>query len=159
MRLDREKRGYTRLTRGCSSVGRASACHAEGRRFESHHPLRNPCKSAGGVVLSGNDGCSVAAFADQRGRNHPLGARLWTANAADPEGEDSCKSADSRLECSEIPPRPDGNEVILLQESQTHAEGHLGRVVDACGCRKKGGTRTGDLRRDRCDETVASGFV
>ena len=51
----------------------------------------------GCVVLSGNDGCSVAALADQRGRNHPLGTRLWTANAADPEGEDSCKSADSRF--------------------------------------------------------------
>jgi hypothetical protein len=48
-----------------------------------------------------------------------------------------------------------GNEVILLQESQTHAEGHLVRVVDACGCRKKGGTRTGDLRRDRPVSRVA----
>ena len=26
-------------SRGCSSVARASACHAEGRGFESHHPL------------------------------------------------------------------------------------------------------------------------
>ena len=26
----------------------------------------------------------MAALADQRGRNHPLGTRLWTANAADP---------------------------------------------------------------------------
>jgi hypothetical protein len=27
------------LSRGCSSVGRASACHAEGRGFEPLHPL------------------------------------------------------------------------------------------------------------------------
>src|SRR5207253_1970502 len=85
--------GYTGAHADVAQLARASACHAEGRGFESHHPLRNPCKSAGGVVLSGNDGCSVAALADQRGRNHPLGTRLWTANAADPEGEDSCKSA------------------------------------------------------------------
>ncbi len=28
--------------RGCSSIGRASACHAEGRRFEPDHPLQIP---------------------------------------------------------------------------------------------------------------------
>lgn len=27
--------------RGCSSVGRASACHAEGRQFESDQPLHS----------------------------------------------------------------------------------------------------------------------
>ena len=31
-----------RPARGCSSVGRASACHAEGRGFEPHHPLLKP---------------------------------------------------------------------------------------------------------------------
>ena len=33
-----------------AQLARASACHAEGRGFESHHPLRKPCSEA----------CSVA---------------------------------------------------------------------------------------------------
>jgi hypothetical protein len=41
----------------------ASFCHAEGRGFESHHPLRRACKSAGAVFNIGNVGCFVAAVA------------------------------------------------------------------------------------------------
>ena len=37
--LDAGSRAIIGLPRGCSSVGRASACHAEGRGFEPLHPL------------------------------------------------------------------------------------------------------------------------
>ena len=41
--LSRIRRGAHTPTpiSGCSSVARASACHAEGREFESHHPLKS----------------------------------------------------------------------------------------------------------------------
>ena len=48
-RRSAQTRRYTRGLRGCSSVGRASACHAEGREFESLHPLR---ESPAGVGFS-----------------------------------------------------------------------------------------------------------
>ena len=47
-------RGYTPPPRGCSSVGRASACHAEGRGFEPVHPLTKPLVTAGFCFLCGN---------------------------------------------------------------------------------------------------------
>ena len=54
--------------RGCSSIGRASACHAEGRRFEPDHPLQIPtycrrcgCKSRQRLQLCG---CGVIANTD-----------------------------------------------------------------------------------------------
>ena len=34
-----ERRGYTRSVADVAQLARASACHAEGRGFESHHPL------------------------------------------------------------------------------------------------------------------------
>jgi hypothetical protein len=47
----------------------ATPCHAEGRGFESHHPLSIPCKCEGAVVRIGHDGCSVAALFDRLSRD------------------------------------------------------------------------------------------
>ena len=45
------------FARGCSSVGRASACHAEGRGFEPLHPLhKRPRKRGLFVGRPGDEG-------------------------------------------------------------------------------------------------------
>ena len=76
-------RAIIRPSRGCSSVGRASACHAEGRGFEPHHPLHlrvtiglsEMARSVLIVVMAlGSAGAiSVSAGAATRGGRSRLG--------------------------------------------------------------------------------------
>src|SRR5260370_22231966 len=45
--MDVSGRATTKPGGGCSSVGRACACQAQGRRFETDHPLQHSlCSSA-----------------------------------------------------------------------------------------------------------------